>query len=118
MFDEVTTVNLLYDFYGELLTERQRQVMNLYYEENLSLSEIAEEFGISRQAVHDALKNGEKALRGYEGKLCIVRKFEETQKAVLKIDSIINQIAADQRTPDCVKDEILNVKKIIDNINE
>ena len=118
MFDEVTTVNLLYDFYGQLLSERQRQVMNLYYEENLSLSEIAEEFGISRQAVHDALKNGEKALKGYEEKLGIVYKFEETQKAVLKIDSIINKMAEDPRTPECFKDEILTVKKIIDNINE
>ena len=118
MFDEVTTVNLLYDFYGNLLTKRQGQVMNLYYEENLSLSEIADEFGISRQAVHDALKNAEKALRGYEEKLGIIKRFEETQKAVLKIDGIINQMANDKKMPDEFKEQILKVKEIIDNINE
>lgn len=118
MFDEVTTVNLLYDFYGNLLTKRQGQVMKLYYEENLSLSEIAEEFEISRQAVHDALKNAEKALNGYEEKLGIIKKFEETQKAVLKIDSIINQMAKDEKMPDEFKEKILEVKEIIDNIND
>ena len=118
MFDEVTTVNLLYDFYGKLLTKRQGEVMQLYYEENLSLSEIAEEFGISRQAVHDALKNAEKALRGYEEKLGIIKKFEETQKAVFKIDSIINEMAEDENMPLQFKGKILEVKEIIDNINE
>ena len=53
MVDEITRASLLYDFYGALLTEKQRQVMALYHEENLSLSEIGQEFGISRQAVHD-----------------------------------------------------------------
>ena len=49
MFDKITEVSLLYDFYGQLLSKRQQEVMSLYYEENLSLSEIAEEFSISRQ---------------------------------------------------------------------
>ena len=80
MFDEVTKINLLYDFYGQLLSSRQAQVMDLYYGENLSLSEIAGELGISRQGVHDALKNAEKSLTGYEQKLGLVKRFEETGK--------------------------------------
>ena len=60
--DDVIQTSLLYDFYGSLLTDRQREVMELYYGENLSLSEIAAEFSISRQGVHDALKNAGRAL--------------------------------------------------------
>ena len=56
--DDITRQSLLYDFYGALLTKRQREVMELYHEENLSLAEIADEFGISRQGVHDALQKG------------------------------------------------------------
>ena len=63
-YDAVTKQSLLYDFYGQLLTKRQREVMELYNEENLSLGEIAEEFGISRQGVHDALHKAQKALAG------------------------------------------------------
>jgi predicted DNA-binding protein YlxM (UPF0122 family) len=54
--DEITQASLLYDFYGQLLSRRQKEVMELYHEENLTLSEIASEFDISRQGVHDALK--------------------------------------------------------------
>ena len=54
--ESIAENSLLYDFYGQLLSKRQQEVMALYHEENYSLSEIAEEFGISRQAVHDTLK--------------------------------------------------------------
>ena len=60
--ESIEKISLLYDFYGGLLTEKQRQVMELYHEENLSLAEIAEEFGISRQGVHDTLKKAEHLL--------------------------------------------------------
>ena len=79
--EDVTKASLLYDFYGRLLTEKQREVMRLYHEENLSLSEIAQEFSISRQGVHDSLKNAEKALVGYEEKLGLVEKFMRSNAA-------------------------------------
>jgi len=60
---------LLYDFYGKLLTPKQQEVMQLYYEQDLSLSEIAEELKITRQAVYDILKRSEQALEKYERKL-------------------------------------------------
>ena len=90
--DEVTKQSLLYDFYGELLTKRQRAVMTLYHEENLSLSEIAEEFSISRQGVHDALKNAEKSLINYENKLGLVGKFMKSSEAVERIDEIMDHM--------------------------
>ena len=97
-FDDITRQSLLYDFYGELLTERQKEVMELYNEENLSLAEIAEEFGISRQGVHDALHKAQKALEDYEQKLGLVERFSATREALstisTEIDGVIDMAAA------------------------
>ncbi len=67
--DKFAWVNLLYDFYGRLLTERQQKIMELYYEQDLSLGEIAAEINISRQAVYDAIKRAGATLENYEEKL-------------------------------------------------
>lgn len=64
----------LYDIYGNLLTPKQRDVIRLYYEEDLSLGEIAEELKISRQAVYDILKRSEQALERYEKKLGLLER--------------------------------------------
>lgn len=67
-------MSLLYDYYGELLTEKQRQLFDLYYDQDYSLSEIASAAGISRQGVHDTLSRAEQLLEGYERTLgCIAR---------------------------------------------
>ena len=66
----------LYDFYGELLNERQRQIYEDYIFNDLSLGEIASEAGISRQGVHDMIKRCTKALEGYEEKLHLIQKFQ------------------------------------------
>ena len=90
-FDDITKQSLLYDFYGELLTERQREVLELYNEENLSLAEIAEEFGISRQGVHDALHKAQKALEDYEHKLGLVERFSATRDAISSISDELDE---------------------------
>ncbi|MFY9140235.1 MAG: YlxM family DNA-binding protein [Thermacetogeniaceae bacterium] len=66
---------LLSDFYGDLLTERQQEVIRFYYEQDLSLGEIAEHLNITRQAVHDILKRAERALEHYEEKLRLLDSF-------------------------------------------
>ena len=73
---------MLLDFYGPLLTEKQGEMMRLRVEEDLSLSEIAESFGVSRQAVHDALRKAEKTLSDMEGKLRLVEKYRRLHRAV------------------------------------
>ena len=73
--ERVEYASMLYDFYGSLLNESQNEVMALYHEDNLSLSEIAEELGQTRQAVHYNLRKAEKALKSYEEKLGLVRHF-------------------------------------------
>lgn len=72
--DKNVEIALLLDFYGNMLTERQREIMNLYYEDNLSLSEIAEELNISKQGVSDSLKRSEKVLYDTESKLKLMEQ--------------------------------------------
>ena len=93
--ESIAENSLLYDFYGQLLSKRQQEVMALYHEENLSLSEIAEEFGISRQAVHDTLKKAEQALGEYEGKLGLVARMMKSKEAVADIDARIDRMISE-----------------------
>ena len=68
-------MSLLFDFYGETLTEKQRELFDLYYNEDLSLAEIAEHAGITRQGVRDSIKRAEHALHDMEGKLGLVARY-------------------------------------------
>lgn len=77
--DKNVEVTLLLDFYGNMLTERQREIMNLYYEDNLSLSEVAEELGISKQGVSDSIKRSEKTLYDTEAKLQLLKQHLEKE---------------------------------------
>lgn len=79
---------LLYDFYGELLTERQQQVYESVVLEDFSLSEVAEELGISRQGVHDMIRRCNYTLEEYEKKLHLVEKFLCIKKQVQRISQI------------------------------
>lgn len=78
--ERVEYTSMLYDFYGSLLSEAQNEVMAMYHEDNLSLSEIAEELGQTRQAVHYTLKKAEKALEEYEDKLGLIAAYEKNQE--------------------------------------
>ena len=90
MFEKIIEINMLYDFYGQLLTAKQQEILKLYHEDNYSLSEIAEELGITRQGVHDTVKKAERALHEYENKLGLVGKFLATEESVAAIDSEID----------------------------
>ena len=84
--------SLLLDFYGELLTEKQRECCDLYYNEDLSLSEIAEQRGISRQGVWDNIRHAESAMEEYEEKTGIVRRFLKTREGLEKIQKLLENI--------------------------
>jgi predicted DNA-binding protein YlxM (UPF0122 family) len=79
-------MSMLYDYYGGLLAERRRQVFALYHEEDLSLAEIAELTGITRQGVHDALKKAEAQLAVYESTLGLIARHEAWRAAIEEID--------------------------------
>jgi len=78
--DKNVEICLLLDFYGKLLTDRQREIMALYYEDNLSLTEVAEELNISKQGVSDSLKRSEKVLYETEEKLQLLKQHMESNK--------------------------------------
>ncbi len=84
--EEVIYLNELYDYYGSLLTEKQRDYFEDYYFNNLSLGEIAENYGISRNAIHKQLKIVEERLKYYEKNLELLKKSEKILELVKKID--------------------------------
>ncbi len=84
----------LLDFYGEMLTQKQHDFLEYYYNDDLSLSEIAANEGITRQGVRDAIKRAEKQLFDMEEKLGLVRRFAETKKGLAEITEFAELINA------------------------
>lgn len=85
MLEKVNRMNELYDAYQELLTTKQKVYFELYYQDDLSLSEIAEQFEVSRNAVFDNIKRTEKLLEDYEDKLQLLDKREAREKIIDQI---------------------------------
>ncbi len=83
--DSIYETTLLFDFYGELLTDHQKEVCRLYILEDCSLSEIAEILNVTRQSVHDSLKRAMSALRDYENTLHLVERFQNTKRVACQI---------------------------------
>lgn len=88
--------SLLYDFYGMLLSDRQREAFELYNEENLSLSETGANLGVSRQAVHIAVTKACEELENYEEKLGLIAKNKALEKIKTEIDSKIDGTLKDK----------------------
>ena len=92
MTEETLFRTMLFDFYGELLTAKQKEYFDLHYNADYSLSEIAEMTGISRQGVWDIIKRAEETLRKTEQKTGLIRRFRENQEAVAEMESTITQL--------------------------
>ncbi|MCX7695596.1 MAG: YlxM family DNA-binding protein [Caloramator sp.] len=105
--DRLSYVILLLDFYRNLLTEKQRDIMSRHFEEDMSLAEIAEEYGISRQAVHDIIKRSEKALLDYEEELGLVDRFLKQKQELIKIKNLLSKYQ-----------EYDDIKKSLDILNK
>ncbi|MCD8181652.1 MAG: DNA-binding protein [Firmicutes bacterium] len=84
------SIAILLDVYGQLLTEKQRFAVDMYYNEDLSLAEIADEIDISRQGVRDSIKQGEKHLLEYEEKLGTVRRFQRVSAQLDRLDALLD----------------------------
>ena len=98
MLEKISHVVLLKDFYGPLLTEKQQNVLNLHYENDLSLSEIADDMNSSRQAVYDMVKKAESQLEQYEQKLGLVERFQIMRKHLNELSSLLEGTEVNQRT--------------------
>ncbi len=90
--DKIAKTSVLFDIYGCLLTDKKRKTMELYNEDNLSLAEIAEEFGISRAAVYDSIRSTENTLSGYEEKLGLLNSFEQRSRIKENISSLMSDL--------------------------
>ena len=89
--DDFLKQTLLYDFYGELLTSHQKEIYEQSVLEDLSLGEIAQAAGISRQGVHDLVKRCDRTLQGYEDKLHLVEKFLAVREKVHRIGQVLDR---------------------------
>lgn len=82
-------LSYLLDFYGDVLTEKQREMMEQYYNDDLSLSEVAENFGITRQGVRDAVKHGEATLRELEQKVGFAARYRTVQERLTQLEALV-----------------------------
>ena len=92
MKNQTYRMTMLFDFYGDILTERQRELFDLYYNEDLSLAEIAENCGISRQGVRDVIVRAEAAMNELEDKTGLLKRFMRMQDSVDAIVAAANEI--------------------------
>lgn len=114
MKNQAYRMAMLFDFYGDLLTERQREFYDLYYNEDLSLAEIAENYGISRQGVRDVIVRAEAAMTEIEDKTHIIRRFQQSRQAIAAINQAADKLlqSIDRRSyNDAMLDEIARTIK-------
>ena len=116
--NEILEQALLFDFYGELLTEHQKEIYGQFIQEDLSLGEIAKEAGISRQGVHDLIRRCTQTLKGYEEKLHLVQKFLNAKVQVENIYKYANQILSEKDNPDGMLECVRRIEQISSRILE
>ena len=102
VFEKNLNIGYLLDFYGDLLSDRKRSVMEMYYNEDLSLAEIAQEIGISRQGVHETIKKSEDELLFYEEKLGLAKRLLQVEKYA---DKLV-KLSAENDLPNEIKETI------------
>ena len=105
--EEIVELSLLFDFYGEMLGDHKKQIFEDYVLNDLSLAEIADEEGISRQGVHDLIKRCDKILKEYEEKLHLVEKFVNTKRDVNLIKEQLGEFK--KNGDETVIDEVLDI---------
>ncbi len=114
-------VSLLFSFYGKMLTDRQADTVELYYNEDLSLAEVGAELGISRQGVRDNLKRAEAILYDTEARLGLVQRFLGIKNKLSDIDGIIADIENSPESKNLsvdIKRKINSILNIISEIND
>ena len=113
MFEKNLRLSVLFDAYGSLLTSDQQNMFDLYYNEDLSLAEVADEMGITRQGVRDSIEKAKTQLATYEEKLGLAAKFREIGKT---LDDIIPRLEAIAKTSDSVDEELSDIIKKVKTV--
>lgn len=110
---------MLYDFYGDLLTPRQKEFYDLYYNDDLSLSEIAENYDITRQGVRDIIVRAERALEDIEEKTGLIKRYHRTRVALSSLRDLCQQVRAlnEERFSDNGLDDLMQqMTTVIDDM--
>ena len=114
-------ITILLDFYGDMLTPKQREFLDYYYNEDLSLAEIAANVGITRQGVRDAIKRAECQLMEMEQRLGLVERFKDVQSGLEEIIECANKISAENRSTGLsreINDLSVRIKSIALSLSE
>lgn len=117
--DNVYEISLLLDFYGQLLTERQQEILDLHYNNDYSLGEIAQQLEITRQGVFDNIKRGKATLNNLENKLGLVKKFsmqKEKAQEILGYVKEINKIEVLENAKEYLNKIEIGINEIINKI--
>lgn len=112
MFKKDMQISLLLDFYGDILSERRRELTGLYYDDDLSLAEIAEITGISRQGVRDAVKKSEAELLTLEEKLGLAGRYEELRSQIAAITKELGSVVVED------SENAKKLEKIVKELSE
>ncbi|MBO4445793.1 MAG: YlxM family DNA-binding protein [Clostridia bacterium] len=113
-------INILLDFYGDMLTDKQRAFIEYYYNDDLSLSEIAENEGITRQGVRDAIKRAEAQLFEMEERLGLAKRFEEVRAGldeILECAEVINESNMRTGLSRDINEAVVKIKLIAQTLN-
>ena len=114
-------ITILLDFYGDMLTPKQREFLDYYYNEDLSLSEIAANVGITRQGVRDAIKRAEAQLMEMEDRLGLVKRFKDMQTGLEEIIECATKISQENRNTGLsreINDLSVRIKSIALSLSE
>ena len=104
MFEKDLSIGFLLDFYGDVLSERKRTVLDYYYNDDLSLAEVAQEIGISRQGVRDLIKKAEEELRFYEEKLGLAARFGRARESAERLQALLEACGANDAVREAVQE--------------
>ena len=115
MYEKLVQIALLFDFYGQLLTEKQMEIVDMYYNNDFSLGEISEQHNISRQGVYDTLKRAEKTLYEYEEKLGLVDRFQKQKESMGKLTEMLDELINEKNKSDQndINEKLLNIKEYV-----
>jgi len=104
MFEKDLNIAFLLDFYGDVLSERKRTVLDYYYNDDCSLAEIAEEIGITRQGVRELIKKAEEELRFYEEKLGLAERFHRVQNTAERLQGLLADAGVNEEIQRAVRE--------------
>ena len=117
---DVARVDLLFDFYGMLLTENQQKCLEMYYSHDMSFAEIADELGVTRQGAYDSIRRGRNQLEEYEEKLGLAARFRETKERLdavcVMLSSLTEAEGFSEAAENAVREIRTEVEKIADGL--